>query len=52
MWLKLQAIDWRWPPDVIMRQDDRLMEDIATIDAEYRKVKNALRKEKGETDAR
>ncbi|MCB0207707.1 MAG: hypothetical protein KDJ52_00165 [Anaerolineae bacterium] len=31
VWTTLEGIDWRWPPDVILRQDEAIMEDILTI---------------------
>jgi len=47
----LEAIDWKWPPDVIERQDDLLMEDIAAIASSSAKIKRFLetqRKDKNE----
>lgn len=31
VWSWLEATNWRWPPDVLLRQPEALMEDIATI---------------------
>lgn len=31
VWSLLEAVEWRWPPDVLLRQDEALMEDIAAI---------------------
>lgn len=31
VWRILNWIDWRWPPDVILRQPAALMDDIATL---------------------
>jgi hypothetical protein len=31
LWTTLDAIDWRWPPDVILRQPEWIMDDILTV---------------------
>ena len=31
VWSLLEATEWRWPPDVLLRQDEALMEDISAI---------------------
>lgn len=46
----LEATDWRWPPDVLERQDDLLMEDIAKIANSAGKIKRTLADEKKQDD--
>jgi len=31
VWLLLEATGWKWPPDVLLRQDEALMDDIKSI---------------------
>ena len=31
VWLLLEATGWKWPPDVLLRQDEALMDDIMSI---------------------
>jgi len=31
LWSTLEAIDWKYPPDVVLRQPERIMDDLRTI---------------------
>jgi len=31
VWIMLEATGWKWPPDVLLRQDGALMSDIMSI---------------------
>lgn len=42
LWQLLEATDWRWPPDVLLRQDERLLYDVMTIAGLAQSVKKLL----------
>ena len=42
VWTLLEATGWRWPPDVLMRQPEALMDDLLNISFVSRRVKDSL----------
>lgn len=51
IWILLEATDWKWPPDVLERQDDALMDDIIKIAGAAQIVRKQLEENEGsETD--
>lgn len=40
----LEATDWRWPPDVLLRQPEALMEDLVQISWLARRVEKHVEK--------
>jgi hypothetical protein len=45
MWMLLESIEWRWPPDVLARQEESLMLDLATISWLNRRIKAEIDQE-------
>jgi hypothetical protein len=41
----MHATDWRWPPDVVMRQDQRVLDDLLTIEGWYATIRDTLTKD-------
>lgn len=48
MWTLLEAIEWRWPPDILEMQDEALMIDLATISWFNRRMKEQIDQAEGE----
>ena len=42
MWTLLEAIEWRWSPDILKKQDEALMIDLATISWFNRRLKDQI----------
>lgn len=42
LWRLMCWTDWRWPPDVLLRQDYKIIEDLATIQWYSDVVKDAM----------
>jgi len=38
VWRLARAFDWKFPPDVLLRQEEALMEDLLTIEMLYRRI--------------
>lgn len=43
VWGWLEAVDWKWPPDVLLRQPEALMEDISVLAHLSRQVERLLK---------
>lgn len=46
MWTRGEAFGWAWPPNVIERQDDELMNDLIQIAGASSLVREMLKNEK------
>lgn len=42
-----EAIEWKWPPDVIMRQDEQILDALVEMKSEAIKTRDALKREEG-----
>jgi hypothetical protein len=42
LWTMMEATDWRWPPDVLLRQDDRILHNLLTFSAEAARIRKSL----------
>lgn len=42
VWKILRWTEWRWPPDVVLRQESDLLEDIAQLQWYYKLMKDSL----------
>lgn len=44
IWMQLEATNWAWPPDVLLRQGEALMDDLVTIATAAGRVRKLRKK--------
>jgi hypothetical protein len=50
LWVLLDSIEWRWPADVVERQDERLMHDLATISWLHSRLTKQIARDKSASE--